>query len=52
MHELLEKGFEVTVIKDATTAAQIPEGDGFLAALINFESLPTRFGLPTMQSID
>ena len=36
MHELLEQGFEVAVIKDATAAAQIPEGDGYLAALINF----------------
>jgi len=36
MHELLEQGFEIAVIKDATAAAQIPEGDGYLAALINF----------------
>jgi hypothetical protein len=25
MHELLEQGFEVAVIKDATAAAQIPD---------------------------
>ena len=36
MHELLEQGFEVAVIKDATAGARIPEGDGYLAALINF----------------
>ena len=36
MHELLEQGFEIAVIKDATAAAQIPEGGGYLAALINF----------------
>ncbi len=36
MHELLEQGFEIAVIKDATAAAQIPEGDGYMAALINF----------------
>ncbi len=36
MHELLEMGFEVAVVKDATAAAKIPEGDGYLAALINF----------------
>ncbi len=36
MHELLETGFEVAVVKDATAAAIIPEGDGYLAALINF----------------
>jgi nicotinamidase-related amidase len=33
---LLEQGFEVAVIKDATAAAMLPEGDGYLAALINF----------------
>jgi nicotinamidase-related amidase len=36
MHELLEQGFEVAVVKDATAAAVIPEGDGYLAALVNF----------------
>ena len=36
MRELLEQGFEVAVIKDATAAAQISDGDGYLAALINF----------------
>lgn len=36
MRELLEDGFEVAVIKDATAAAKLPEGDGYLAALINF----------------
>ena len=34
---LLEDGFEVAVVKDATAAAQHPElGDGYAAALINF----------------
>jgi nicotinamidase-related amidase len=36
MHELLETGFEVAVVKDATAAAKLPEGDGYLAALTNF----------------
>ncbi len=36
LRELLEMGFEVAVVKDATAAAQVPEGDGYLAALINF----------------
>lgn len=36
MRELLEDGFEVAVVKDATAAAMLPEGDGYLAALINF----------------
>ena len=36
LYELLEQGFEVAVVRDATAAAKIPEGDGYLAALINF----------------
>ena len=31
-----QMGFEVAVVKDATAAAQIPEGDGYLAGLVNF----------------
>ncbi|SLN71019.1 cysteine hydrolase [Oceanibacterium hippocampi] len=36
MRELIEQGFEVGVVKDATAAAMLPEGDGYLAALTNF----------------
>ena len=37
MRELLEQGFEVTVVKDATAGALHPElGDGYQSALINF----------------
>ena len=37
LRELLEQGFEVTVVKDATAGARHPElGDGYKAALINF----------------
>jgi nicotinamidase-related amidase len=37
MRQLIEDGFDVTVVKDATAAAQHPElGDGYQAALINF----------------
>jgi len=36
MRELLEQGFEVAVVTDATAAAQVPEGDGYEAALVNF----------------
>lgn len=37
MRQLIEDGFEVTVVKDATAAAQHPElGDGYEAALTNF----------------
>ena len=35
LRELLETGFEVAVVRDATAAAKIPDGDGYLAALIN-----------------
>lgn len=36
LRELLEQGFEVAVVRDATAAAQVPEGDGYAAALVNF----------------
>jgi nicotinamidase-related amidase len=36
LRELLEQGFEVLVVSDATAAAQVPEGDGYQSALINF----------------
>ena len=36
MHELLEQGYEVAIVRDATAGARLPEGDGYLAALINF----------------
>ena len=36
MRGLLEQGFEVAVIKDATAAAKVPEGDGYAAAVVNF----------------
>lgn len=36
---LLEEGFEVAVVKDATAAAQAPGLDGYAAALVNFRFL-------------
>lgn len=37
LRELLEQGFEVAVVADATAAAQHPDlGDGYAAALVNF----------------
>ncbi len=36
MRELLEQGFEVAVVKDATAAAVLPELDGYQSALVNF----------------
>jgi nicotinamidase-related amidase len=39
LRELLEQGFEVAVVKDATAAAKVPDGDGYAAALVNFRFL-------------
>jgi len=39
LRELLEQGFEVAVVSDATAAAQTPEIDGYAAALTNFRFL-------------
>ena len=39
MRELLEQGFEVAVVKDATAAAIVPEGNGYDAALTNYRFL-------------
>ena len=41
LRELLEAGFEVTVVTDATAAAQVPDDglDGYQAALTNFRFL-------------
>ena len=39
MREFLEQGFEVAVVKDATAAAIVDEGDGYQAALVNFRFL-------------
>lgn len=39
LRDLLEQGFEVAVVKDATAAAQAPDLDGYAAALVNFRFL-------------
>ena len=39
MRELLEQGFEVAVVSDATAAAVTEEGNGYEAALVNFRFL-------------
>ena len=36
LRALLDDGFEVAVVKDATAGATLPGGDGYLAAIINF----------------
>jgi nicotinamidase-related amidase len=39
MRALVEEGFEVMVVPDATAAAQVPGYDGFAAAAINFRMI-------------
>ncbi|MEH6551741.1 MAG: cysteine hydrolase [Pseudomonadales bacterium] len=39
VRELLEQGFEVAVVSDATAGAQVPEGDGYKAAMVNLRYL-------------
>ena len=39
LRELLEQGFEVAVVGDATAAAQVPGYDGYEAAMTNFRFL-------------
>jgi nicotinamidase-related amidase len=39
LRELIEQGFEVLVVRDATAGPRVPEGDGYLAAVINFRFL-------------
>lgn len=51
MRELLEQGFEVAVVKDATAAAILPEGDGYLAALTNFRFIANAVW-DTAQTVD
>lgn len=52
LRQLLEDGFEVAVVKDATAAAQHDElGDGYAAALINFGYLASEV-LSTKEAVD
>ena len=39
MRELIEQGFEVAVVSDATAAAVLPGLDGYKAALVNFRMI-------------
>lgn len=36
LRDLLAEGFDVGIVRDATAGAKLPEGDGYLAGLINF----------------
>lgn len=42
MRALIEAGFKVGVVKDATAAAQTPEMDGYKAALTNFNMISSK----------
>ncbi|MBW9247433.1 cysteine hydrolase family protein, partial [Pseudomonas paracarnis] len=39
LRELLEQGFEIVVVRDATAGPRLPDGDGYLAAIINYRFL-------------
>ena len=39
LRELVENGFEVSVVKDATAAAILPDMNGYEAALVNFRMI-------------
>ena len=52
MRELLEQGFEVAVVKDATAGARHPElGDGYQAAMVNFGYMANAV-LSTEEAVD
>ena len=50
LRHLLEEGFEVAVVRDAIAGPKIPEGDGYLSALINFRCIAN--GLWTTEETD
>jgi nicotinamidase-related amidase len=41
MRELVEQGFEVAVVKDATAGPRLPDCCGYLASMVNFRFLPS-----------
>jgi nicotinamidase-related amidase len=49
MRELIEQGFEVAVVKDATAGAQLPGGDFYQAALLNFRMIAS--SVPTTSEV-
>lgn len=51
MRELIEQGFEVLVVTDATAAAQVPEWDGYAAALTNFRMIANHIA-PTTEAVE
>jgi len=51
LRELTEQGFEVSVVKDATAGAQLPGGDFYEAALLNFRMIASAV-LTTDEAVD
>ncbi|MDJ0709533.1 MAG: cysteine hydrolase [Woeseiaceae bacterium] len=51
MRELIEQGFEVQVVTDATAAAQLPGWDGYAAALTNFRMIANHIAT-TEETVD
>lgn len=51
LRELTEQGFEVAVVKDATAGAQLPGGDFYQAALLNFRMIASAV-LTTEQAVE
>lgn len=52
MRDLVEQGFEVFVVTDATAAARDPElGDGYQAAVVNFKFIASE-ALTTREAVD
>lgn len=50
MRALIEQGFEVLVVTDATAAAQVPDWDGYAAALTNFRMIANDVA-PTAEAV-
>lgn len=51
LRELLERGFEVAVVRDATAGTKVPEGDGYLAAIINYRYIANALWTTTKHSL-
>lgn len=49
LRELLERGFEVVVVRDAIAGPKLPDGDGYGSALINFRYIAN--GLVTTDEV-
>jgi nicotinamidase-related amidase len=49
MRELLEQGFEVEVVKDATAGAVLPGADAYAGAVINFRMMAS--AVPTTEEV-